>query len=304
MFIDNDLINYSKIPASYQSKPAIGAASPEIAPTAPPQDREKESPAYILSLSGKAPADTPAGLKETTPAEGRAVNAAETDEQEKVDGKKPENGNETGESKKSADAEKTANNGEPWRAGKSPEEQRRIEREVQGMKQTETKVIAHEQAHKSAGGQYAGGISYDKSSGPDGKQYIVGGEVSIDMSSEDTPQKTIAKMQTVRRAALAPADPSGQDRAVAAAAAGKEASARQSLAKKLREEASAKSAKAAQGMAKNIQGGGNLSNEPTAAEKTSPTGGQDASKSAPVVFKDAGAHDQEPDLGTWVDLSA
>jgi hypothetical protein len=39
-------------------------------------------------------------------------------------------------------------------------------------------------------------------------------------------------METIKRAALAPAEPSGQDRSVAAAASGAEAAARQELAKK------------------------------------------------------------------------
>jgi hypothetical protein len=88
-------------------------------------------------------------------------------------------------------------------------------------------VRAHEQAHVSAGGAYIrGGASYDYQSGPDGKRYAVGGEVSIDTSPvRDNPQATIAKMQVVRAAALAPADPSAQDRAVAAAAAQAEAAA-------------------------------------------------------------------------------
>ncbi len=53
--------------------------------------------------------------------------------------------------------------------------------------------------------------------------YAVGGEVKIDTSPERTPEATVSKMQQVRRAALAPADPSGTDRAVAAEAAQAEA---------------------------------------------------------------------------------
>jgi hypothetical protein len=55
--------------------------------------------------------------------------------------------------------------------------------------------------------------------GPDGAQYAIGGEVSIDTAPVDgDPQATIEKMRTVRAAALAPAEPSPQDRAVAAQA--------------------------------------------------------------------------------------
>lgn len=91
--------------------------------------------------------------------------------------------------------------------------------EVEQLKTIDTKVKAHELAHLAVAGPYArGGINLQYERGPDGKNYAVGGEVSIDVSKESTPQATIDKMQVVRAAALAPADPSSQDRKVAAAA--------------------------------------------------------------------------------------
>lgn len=94
-----------------------------------------------------------------------------------------------------------------------------VKQTVERLKQTEEKVKAHEAAHKAAGGNLAGSASYSYTQGPDGRSYITGGEVQIDLSPGRTPQETISKMQQVIRAALAPADPSGQDRAVAAQAA-------------------------------------------------------------------------------------
>lgn len=91
--------------------------------------------------------------------------------------------------------------------------------EIAELKKIDRAVRAHEQAHMSAAGslvQKGVSLSYEK--GPDGRRYAVGGEVSIDTSKEAAPSDTIAKMQTVRAAALAPADPSPQDRKVAAAA--------------------------------------------------------------------------------------
>jgi hypothetical protein len=73
-------------------------------------------------------------------------------------------------------------------------------------------------AHKAVGGSLAGGISFEYETGPDGKQYAVGGEVSIDTSPENDPKATQAKMRQVRAAALAPANPSPQDIKVAASA--------------------------------------------------------------------------------------
>ena len=103
--------------------------------------------------------------------------------------------------------------------------------EVQKLKARDQEVRAHEQAHVAAGGQYIrGGISYDYQKGPDGRSYAVGGHVDIDLSEEDSPEATITKMRQVQRAALAPAEPSGADRAVASAAASKEQQAQAELA--------------------------------------------------------------------------
>lgn len=92
--------------------------------------------------------------------------------------------------------------------------------QVTELKKRDAEVKAHEQAHMAAGGSYVkGGASYEYQAGPDGIRYAVGGEVQIDSSPvEGDPQATIAKARTIVAAALAPAEPSGQDRAVAAQA--------------------------------------------------------------------------------------
>ncbi len=104
-------------------------------------------------------------------------------------------------------------------------------RQVAELARRDREVRAHEAAHMAAGGGYVrGGASFSYQSGPDGKRYAVGGEVSIDTSPvKGNPAATVRKMQAVRSAALAPANPSGQDRSVAAAAAAAEAAARQEL---------------------------------------------------------------------------
>lgn len=92
-------------------------------------------------------------------------------------------------------------------------------RELTELKARDREVRAHEAAHQATGGQHAGAMSLTYQRGPDGAQYAVGGEVSISMSSVDgNPQATIEKMRMIRAAAMAPAEPSGQDRAVAAQA--------------------------------------------------------------------------------------
>ncbi|MGD9367061.1 MAG: putative metalloprotease CJM1_0395 family protein [Desulfobacteraceae bacterium] len=98
---------------------------------------------------------------------------------------------------------------------------------VNDLKRRDTEVKAHEAAHMAAGsGVVQGGATFEYQSGPDGKMYAVGGEVKIDVSPQSTPEATIRKMQRIRAAALAPAQPSGTDRAVAAQASQLEAQAR------------------------------------------------------------------------------
>ncbi len=87
------------------------------------------------------------------------------------------------------------------------------------LKQRDLKVRQHEMAHLIASGGLAqGGPKFSYQRGPDGQNYAVGGHVSIDTSPGKTPEETLQKAQTVMAAALAPADPSGQDRAIAAKA--------------------------------------------------------------------------------------
>lgn len=104
--------------------------------------------------------------------------------------------------------------------------------ELQRLKQRDAEVRKHEQAHAAAGGSHAGAPNFEYERGPDGKMYAVGGHVSIDVSAvEGDPKRTLAKMEQVQRAANAPADPSSQDKRVAAQAAAKAAEARRELAK-------------------------------------------------------------------------
>lgn len=108
------------------------------------------------------------------------------------------------------------------------EEERRILNE---LKARDAEVRAHEAAHLAAAGPHANGApTYEYQTGPDGRQYAVGGEVSIDSSPvPGDPEATVRKAQTIKRAALAPREPSGQDRQVAAQAAQLEAQARQQI---------------------------------------------------------------------------
>lgn len=105
----------------------------------------------------------------------------------------------------------------------SAEQKTRVDSEDQTkteeLKQRDQEVRAHEASHKGAAGQYAHGAArFTYVEGPDGQQYAVAGEVSIDTSKPDDPREALHKSAVLMRAALAPLQPSAQDRRVAAAA--------------------------------------------------------------------------------------
>ena len=129
-------------------------------------------------------------------------------------------------------------NSKPTEATQAPNRaenlSRQEEQELKELKKRDREVRAHEQAHLAAAGGHAlGGPRYTYQVGPDGKRYAVGGEVPLDASKvPNNPQATILKAQAIRRAALAPANPSAPDKAIAAEAAAMAAEARRDLVEK------------------------------------------------------------------------
>lgn len=109
-----------------------------------------------------------------------------------------------------ADDQKIGNN--------APAEQQQSQ--IQTLKQRDTEVRNHEQAHLSAAAGIAvSGAHFNYTTGPDGRRYAIGGEVNIDTSPvSGDPEATLRKADTIRRAALAPANPSSQDYSIAASA--------------------------------------------------------------------------------------
>ena len=94
------------------------------------------------------------------------------------------------------------------------EEQQRVE----DMQQRDREVRMHEQAHVAAAAGLAGAPVYEYQTGPDGKRYAVGGHVDVRTSGSSNPDVALREAEAVKRAATAPADPSGPDRAAAAQA--------------------------------------------------------------------------------------
>lgn len=109
--------------------------------------------------------------------------------------------------------------------------------EIQRLAQRDREVRAHEQAHAAAGGQYAGAPALEYTRGPNGVNYATSGHVSIDASAiPGDPEATLQKAIIVQRAAMAPAEPSSQDRQVAARASQMAAQARAEIARSRAEE--------------------------------------------------------------------
>lgn len=204
---------------------------------------------------GKAGADKPIGEQKSLAAIGReslakALDAADIDpavvSADASDQPIAASNNTSGDSAvepieaQGAKASSQSNQNEPPQAEQNERKQGQIaetgftEEELQVIQQLaarDREVRAHEQAHSAVGGDIAGSPSYTYKRGPDGVLYAVGGEVSISVSEvPNNPQATLRKAEKVQRAALAPADPSPQDRRVAALAARMAAQARAELA--------------------------------------------------------------------------
>lgn len=182
-----------------------GLSNPEQFITTP-SSSEAETLVSVEPQENTAPAPEPSlgGTNETD-----AVPSSNEASDEETTGAATE---ESETSKRESDTEHKAKDSKQL----APEEEDLVER----LADRDREVRTHEQAHMNAAGAYAqGGPTYTYQQGPDGKQYAVGGEVQIDTSPiPNDPEATIRKAQVVRAAALAPAEPSSQDKAVASAA--------------------------------------------------------------------------------------
>ena len=141
-----------------------------------------------------------------------------------------------------------------------PAEQRVLE----NLKSRDREVRAHEQAHLSAAGNLASsGATFTYQQGPDGQRYAVGGEVGIESARvPGDPEATIQRAQQIRRAALAPANPSAQDRSVAVNASAIALDARAELAKQVQEERGQSAVDAFNEVAQSADQNQNRSNTP------------------------------------------
>lgn len=215
--------------------PTFSSQLPSAQPGLPPGD-EKESRAVGAQPPAADSEDTPGGLSvlDALPQVVFVVSAASAPATEADPAQGPEGPSESANQANPADRV-----GELDGEGASPRQLSEEEqRQVDELKKRDREVREHEQAHLAAAGQYArGGATFEYETGPDGHRYAVGGEVDIDASKiPDDPQGTIRKSQAIYRAAMAPADPSSQDRRVASQARQMQSEAQAELAEQRREE--------------------------------------------------------------------
>lgn len=108
----------------------------------------------------------------------------------------------------------------------------RVNAQVQRMRVQEREVRRTQVMKAAVGGAFAGDSTYQFALGPDGRRYIVGGDVSLDVSPvENNPRATISKMQRVRAAAGVSVQRTQNDRVATFMSVRTEGSARSQLAK-------------------------------------------------------------------------
>lgn len=162
----------------------------------------------------------------------------ELDQRQRLDDRSQEEGSRRNSSGNNDDADQQRQQDQAERQRVDQEQQ-----EIRQLSARDAEVRAHERAHSSVGGTLTGPPTYQYERGPDGVNYAVSGEVSINLSEvAGDPEATLEIARQARSAALAPAEPSDQDRRVAAQAAQLELEARQDIAEQRLQERQAEAA--------------------------------------------------------------
>jgi hypothetical protein len=160
--------------------------------------------------------------------------------------------------------------------------------QVRELAQRDREVRAHEQAHQSVGGQYTSGMSLEYERGPDGARYAVAGEVGIDTSRvANDPAATARKAEVIRSAALAPAEPSAQDRRVAAQAQQMALQAQADIAQQQQQEKAA----AAQATTEQLDSSANSDKQQASTQDKNPPAQDSANRSAVQTEQDKESQD-------------
>ena len=87
------------------------------------------------------------------------------------------------------------------------------EQKIIGKLQIRDKEVrAHEMAHGTDPNLIKiGSTQFDYTIGPDGKAYATGGKVTLSTGSPNSPEDALAKAESLKKASMAPGEPSPQD---------------------------------------------------------------------------------------------
>lgn len=112
-----------------------------------------------------------------------------------------------------------------------------IKNKISQLEIREQAIINHEKTHRSVGGNLASSATYVYTNGPDGKQYISGGQVDMKMPSGGSLVNLLSGLKRIKSAATAVGNPSSTDLHTAANASAIEASVLKEIALKNMSEA-------------------------------------------------------------------
>ena len=212
---------------SYQSSSTAGKNQPAVSGSPLPASLESGVSTLLIPTSATLQSSS---IKPVEAATASASTEAYTDEQKP--GRDARNG-ASATAPQNIDAAKTqsGNTGARQTESQNTDPLSNEQQLLRELSARDREVRQHELSHAAAGGVYAGAPTFEYQRGPDGRLYAIGGEVSIDTSAvPNDPEATLEKATVILRAALVVAEPSPQDRAVAARAAAMAAEARAEIA--------------------------------------------------------------------------
>ncbi len=83
---------------------------------------------------------------------------------------------------------------------------------IEQLKSRDKEVRTHEAAHTTNPELIKiGSAQFDYTIGPDGKAYATGGKVTLSTGNSKTPEEALSKAEALKKASMAPGDPSPQD---------------------------------------------------------------------------------------------
>lgn len=83
---------------------------------------------------------------------------------------------------------------------------------IDELKSRDKEVRTHEAAHTTNPELIKiGSAQFDYTIGPDGKAYATGGKVTLSTGNSKTPEEALSKAEALKKASMAPGEPSPQD---------------------------------------------------------------------------------------------